>query len=162
MSTGAEYRGYSIKPKKDFGTQGFLIEGKWVKKGYVVVKDGCNAMPGATWFRTVAEAEEAIDVLIAVDGDAELFWELLQPFGHFPGEKNPSKSAVVADSVVQSGRFLAKIVGGVVSHRTVRPRPITSRQFLGLAALLKSRARFGRVVFGMHLVPPSKITLAAS
>jgi len=79
-----EYRGFTVEPKRDFGPTGFYIKGRFVKLGYVVVKDGCNAMPGATWFGTIEDAKEAIDVLIDVGGDdiwnpaaghAEKFWE---------------------------------------------------------------------------------------
>ena len=69
-----KYRGHEIKPKLDFGEYGYWIDGKYVKKGWVVVKDYCNIMPGATWFQTVPEAKEAIDLLIAVKGNAKEFW----------------------------------------------------------------------------------------
>lgn len=69
-----KYRGHEIKPKRDFGETGYFIDGKYVKKGWNVVKDGCNIMPGATWFQTVQEAKESIDLLIAVKGNAEEFW----------------------------------------------------------------------------------------
>ena len=82
-----DYRGFTIEPKRDFGPSGFYIGGKFIKRGYVVVKDGCNAMPGATWFYTVEDAKNAIDILIDVGGDdiwqpaasfAERFWERLR------------------------------------------------------------------------------------
>lgn len=62
------YRGFTIEPKRDFVGAGFYVDGRFVKRGYAVVKDGCNAMPGATWFLTIEEAKEAIDVLIDVGG----------------------------------------------------------------------------------------------
>lgn len=64
-----KFRGFTIEPKRDFGPTGFYIDGRFIKRGYVVVKDGCNAMPGATWFLTIADAKEAINVLIDVGGD---------------------------------------------------------------------------------------------
>lgn len=73
-----DYRGYTIVPKRDFGPMGHYVDGKLTKVGYVAVKDGCNAMPGATWFHTVESAKEAIDVLVAVGGDSELFWQRLR------------------------------------------------------------------------------------
>ena len=48
-----DHRGFTIEPKRDFGPAGFLLDGRFVKVGYVVVKNGCNAMPGAVWFRTI-------------------------------------------------------------------------------------------------------------
>ena len=63
-----DYRGFTIEPKRDFGPTGFYIDGKFTKIGYVVIKDGCNAMPGATWFHTTESAKNAIDILIEVGG----------------------------------------------------------------------------------------------
>jgi hypothetical protein len=75
-----EYAGFLIKPKRDFGSTGFYDEKtrRTVKEGWVIVKDGCNAMPGATWAHNVAEAHQLIDVLMAVDGDGQKFWHLLR------------------------------------------------------------------------------------
>jgi hypothetical protein len=69
---------YRIVPKRDFPKNGFLINGKWVKRGFVVTRNGSNPMPGATWFQTVAEAHRAIKIYEAVGGDPVLFWK----FGH--------------------------------------------------------------------------------
>lgn len=66
---------YHIKLKRDFGPHGFLINGKQIHRGFVVVKDGCNCMPGATWFLTEADAMLAIEVLETV-GLAN-FWAVL-------------------------------------------------------------------------------------
>lgn len=88
MSTETEYKGYLIKPKTDFGLHGFLVQGRWIKEGFVVTKNNMNMMPGATWFVDVAQAKIAIDVLIECGGnpnepfkevDAKKFWEILQP-----------------------------------------------------------------------------------
>lgn len=62
-----DYRGFTIEPKRDFVGAGFYINGAFTKRGYVV-KDDCNAMPGATWFHTIEGAKEAIDILIDVGG----------------------------------------------------------------------------------------------
>lgn len=61
---------YQIKIKRDFGGgKGFWMKGAgdvgtgnygFVKSGFVVVKDGCNCIPGACWFRTVDEAMDGI------------------------------------------------------------------------------------------------------
>ncbi len=66
---------FRIIPKRDFGSHGFLIGGKWVKTGFVVTLNGGNCMPGSTWFRSIADAMDAIDTLIGCNGNAKLFWE---------------------------------------------------------------------------------------
>lgn len=59
------YRSYTIKPKRDFGSYSFLINGKMVREGFVVTDEhNVNAMPGATWFQTVKDAKKGIDVLV--------------------------------------------------------------------------------------------------
>jgi hypothetical protein len=70
-----KYRGHTIEGKRDFGTHGYLSNGKVIRKGWVVVKDFCNIMPGGTWFFSLSEARRAIDVLIRVKGNAQRFWE---------------------------------------------------------------------------------------
>jgi hypothetical protein len=70
-----DYRGFTIEPKRDFGPTGSLVDGRLTKVGYVAVRDGCNAMPGATWFSTIESTKEAIDVLITVGSDSERFWQ---------------------------------------------------------------------------------------
>lgn len=67
------YREYEIKAKRDFVDHLAYHRGFYISEGYVVVKDGCNPMPGAIWFKTVESAEECIDILIAVG--PERFWE---------------------------------------------------------------------------------------
>ncbi len=66
------HRGYQIEPKRDFGNGFFLIDGMPCRSGFVVTKDGCNAMPAATWFQTVADAKESINLLMEVGPDN--FW----------------------------------------------------------------------------------------
>lgn len=75
----AQFLGFTIKPKLDFGLHGYLIDGKMVKEGFVVCKNGCNIMPGATWFQTVPDAEQAIKVLLHVGEpyNNKRFWRLL-------------------------------------------------------------------------------------
>jgi hypothetical protein len=63
-----DYRSFTIQPKRDFGPEGFYLDGKFTKVGYVVVKDGCNPMPGAVWFRSIEAAKEAVDDLIETGG----------------------------------------------------------------------------------------------
>lgn len=71
-----DHRGHSIIVKQDFGDSWHLIDGMPCAWGYVVVKDGCNAMPAAIWFQTVRDAKAAIDILIQAEGDAQKFWVL--------------------------------------------------------------------------------------
>lgn len=75
-------RRWRIVPKRDFGSgPGFWIDGQWVKTGYVVTDGICNVMPGATWFRTVARASEALVIYVevaAAGGDAEEFWRRIR------------------------------------------------------------------------------------
>jgi len=60
-----DYKGYNINPKRDFGSYGFLIKEKTVSKGFVVTdKHNVNVMPGATWFQTIKDAKNGINVLI--------------------------------------------------------------------------------------------------
>lgn len=74
-----EYAGFYVKPKRDFGS-GFWDSKtqRHVKEGWVIVKDSCNAMPGATWAHTKAEASQMIDVFMAVGEDGQKFWHLLR------------------------------------------------------------------------------------
>ena len=67
------YGKYTIEAKRDFGNQPHWIRGFPVSSGYVVVLDGCNPMPGAAWFQSVAEAILACEILDAVE-DASEFW----------------------------------------------------------------------------------------
>lgn len=100
------YRGFEIKPKRDFGPgPGHFIRGQFVKRGWNVVKDFCNAMPAACWFETPKEAREAIDVLLRVKGDATRFWEVMQPFPY----KRIGQRADFANGSVRQGRFGAEI-----------------------------------------------------
>jgi hypothetical protein len=82
MATKTPYR---IVPKRDFGNgPGFWLPNAgdvgtkrygWVKSGFVVTDGMCNIMPGATWFRTVAEAHRALVIWVGCHGDAQEFWE---------------------------------------------------------------------------------------
>jgi hypothetical protein len=75
---------FRIVPKRDFGPgNGFWLPNAgdtgtgrygFVKHGYVVTDGACNIMPGATWFRSISEAMEAIEVYCGVHGDADEFW----------------------------------------------------------------------------------------
>ena len=79
-SVTTDYAGFRIKAKKDFGEHGFW-EPKIrdnIKEGWVVTRGGCNPMPGGTWGRTQKEAQQLIDVFLAVEEDGQRFWHLLR------------------------------------------------------------------------------------
>ena len=63
--TTHSYSGFTIKRSTDFGIGDDPKPGE---HGWVIVKDGCNAMPGATWAHTVKGAHQLIDVYLAVGG----------------------------------------------------------------------------------------------
>lgn len=153
------YRGYRIQPKLDFGPVGYLVNGKYVKKGYVVTDGVCNVMPGATWFQTVSEARKAVDILIAVGGEnaSELMWEIMHGLPAFPGQK----VAPQADCIATRGRFTWKIAGGVVTELEVKPRALTGAQVVGLRKLIARRPKLGHVIFSLGLRFPTVMTLAA-
>lgn len=81
---------FKIERKRDFGPgKGYWLPGVeggvgtekygFVKTGFVVTNGRLtNVMPGATWFRTIGEAMDAIAVLIEVNGDGVAFWEKLK------------------------------------------------------------------------------------
>lgn len=70
---------YRIVPKLDFGPgPGYLIEGEYVKKGFIVTDGICNIMPGATWFRTIEDAEWGIKAYDMAAGDGREFWNILK------------------------------------------------------------------------------------
>ena len=72
-----EYRDFHIVPKLDFGSTPYQNVNTY-RKGYVIVKDGVNVMPGATWATSVIEAKVMIDVYIEADGNGEMFWKILR------------------------------------------------------------------------------------
>lgn len=61
---------YRIAIKRDFGPgKGYWLPGAgthgtgkygFVKTGFVVCQGNCNCIPGAMWFRTIAEAADGI------------------------------------------------------------------------------------------------------
>lgn len=72
-----EHRGYTVRTKRDFGTQAFWLDGRYVAQGFIVCDSrGCNAMPGAIWFLDVDAAKRAINVLVRVGEDG--FWKEYQ------------------------------------------------------------------------------------
>ena len=71
------YRGFTIEPKLDFGSYGYRDnDGTVIKTGWIVVEDGCNALPGAIWTKTIEQACECIDFLLESRESGENFWTL--------------------------------------------------------------------------------------
>ena len=72
----------SIEPKRDFGAMPHICNGKKITQGFVVVYKGCNIMPGAIWFLSIADALRSIKVLQKVGFndsgvlDSARFWRL--------------------------------------------------------------------------------------
>lgn len=89
MSAKTLHKGFTVQPGEG---------------GFIVVKDGCNAMPGACICKSVEQAIHCIDVFVEVNGDAELFWEIMQPFDYKIGQKMNYENGHVA-----KGRFSAVI-----------------------------------------------------
>lgn len=109
------YRNFEIVPKLDFGTHGYIDgKGRVIKAGFVVCQGDCNIMPGATWFETIKEAKNGIDVYIKVEGNADKFWEVMQPFEY----KRVGQKSDIENGEVRQGRFYAKIE----NHRVVKLR----------------------------------------
>jgi hypothetical protein len=73
------YRTLLIEPKRDFGGQPHLINGKMVMKGWVVT-----------------------------DGNAQMFWEIMQPFQHTPGDRDKSYISPALGADHKKGRHYAK------------------------------------------------------
>ncbi|MFS0841306.1 hypothetical protein [Paenibacillus sp. 1P03SA] len=71
-----EYKGYTIKPKLDFGKLHWIVRGNDIRRGYVVTDGIVNVMPGATWFCSTIEARVAIETLIEAKETGSDFWEL--------------------------------------------------------------------------------------
>lgn len=119
------YRGYTIQPKRDFPPGGYLSNGKVITKGWVVTDGGIvNVMPGATWFYTVKEAIEAIDVWEKVRHCAEKFWEIMQPFEFKVGDKLPQyklPGGAAGTTTITHGRWTAYAENGVVVKVTKVP-----------------------------------------
>lgn len=74
------YRDWQIIPKLDFGR---LHQGERV--GFLILRQGSNVAPGATWFETVSQAKKGVDacILATKDGviDGVLFWLLMGKAG---------------------------------------------------------------------------------
>lgn len=122
---GLRYRLFFIEPKRDFGPVGHFIDGKYVKKGWLVTDGGiCNVMPGATWFRTIKDAKHAIDVLIAVRGNVDMFWEIMQPFQETPGMKAEDAGHSKETATASKGRHWARYENGICVEVGITLKPV--------------------------------------
>jgi hypothetical protein len=75
-----KYRGFEIKPKLDFGQYPYHSHGNITSTGWIVVKDGCLALPAAGWNSSILEARASIDIWIESGFNAEKYWELMEPY----------------------------------------------------------------------------------
>jgi hypothetical protein len=78
-----EHGEFTIVPKRDFGAgPGYYVRGRYVKSGWVVTKNGCNVLPGATWAETPEQALDLLHCYIAAgEGDdkgGKKFWALVR------------------------------------------------------------------------------------
>jgi len=76
----------SIVPKRDFGPHPWIIDGKQVTHGWVVIENHCNALPGATWGRSRDEATMLLHLWVGADRDADRFWGLLRAMQYMTGK----------------------------------------------------------------------------
>lgn len=107
-----EYKGYQIERKQDFGT-GHLIDGFKVKHGYIALKGSCNVMPGATWFLTVKETKEAIDMYELVEHDAAKFWVALSKLRKMKNETFVECLKQIEDEIKYAKQLKEQFAGAV-------------------------------------------------
>lgn len=86
------YRGYQIQAKRDYVDVLSYDRGFYLRDGFVVVKDGCNAMPGAAWFKEIDRATQAIDILEAVG--EKRFWAAYE---HVRSAVEQARAAALAE-----------------------------------------------------------------
>ncbi len=124
-----QYREYTFRPRN---------ESSWPEKdryGYWVVRDGCNAMPGACWFKTEDEAIRGVEALEAAHGDADLFWLLLGHAGLETTEKAP------ATGVVTTVYLNAHVWYEPEKVTCKGMPPLSPKEALALAAMLRAAAK---------------------
>lgn len=71
---------YTIKAKRDFGKTGHLIDGKMVMAGWGVTKNGMLETPGGLWDTTLRGAQRTVGMLMAAQGNTEVFHGLRLAF----------------------------------------------------------------------------------
>lgn len=129
-----EFQGFTILPKRDFGTVGFNIMGEKVRDGFVVTKNGCNVMPGATWFQTVVAAKRAILNWIDAGENSDIWW-LLEGVGGGTIERR-----LKGVTTITVGAQKTTVQDGRVFH-IYKGAPLSAKEALELAAALKLAAR---------------------
>lgn len=72
------YKGFTIQAKLDMGAYPWQSKGNDIRRGYIVVENGCLAMPGGAWSESVIGAKAMIDIYLEAGRDATKFWELLR------------------------------------------------------------------------------------
>lgn len=71
-----EYKGFTIRPKLDMGSSPWSVNGNDYRRGYIVIRNGVQVMPGGAWFHSVLEARVAIDLFVESGEDGPTFWNL--------------------------------------------------------------------------------------
>ena len=117
-----EYRGYVILTKQDWEGNGFYRADirTTSKVGFVVVEreSGSNPMPGAMWFGTIPEAEEAIDFFIFAKCDADEWHGLMAEAAYLrrkavnrfmPEDKQLYKTDLIVVDPDNMGQVLVKM-----------------------------------------------------
>lgn len=109
---------YRIRPKRDFGSRPFLINGRMVDTGFVVTFasgpwKGCNAMPGGTWSQDIRGALRMIRVLDRVgvrpDGgcvDSDRFWRILYRVNGVTQRSRDETARIMKGMVMRKGAWI--------------------------------------------------------
>jgi len=71
-----EYKSFTIRPICH-AFQPFWVDGRWRTRGFIAVRAGCHALPGAVWFHSVEETKNGIEWFLQSGGDVKRFWQLL-------------------------------------------------------------------------------------
>lgn len=70
-----DHLGYRIVHKTDFGRNGYWddVRRRFVASGFIVIREGYEALPAGIWFETVDAALHAIRVFVDVHEDPKTF-----------------------------------------------------------------------------------------
>ena len=159
VAISVKYRGFTIVPTKGIPGNGRLVAGIQLRNGFMV-SAGKNASvwPGDYGFETVSKAKMAIDVYLAVERDADLFMEIMEPYDAWPGEISMIPGGSSAPNVVLTkGRFVSEIQAGRVAAVSIQPRNISFAQFAGLRRLISANPSMGLTIFSLGLVLPQTL-----
>lgn len=81
MGGEVEYRGYTLKAKRDFGRQPFMIGGHAIDFGFLVLDgNGTFCTPGASWDVTLEGAKRSADIQALYDPESaarHVYWDML-------------------------------------------------------------------------------------